>query len=109
MSFRPGELDQRVEFYRAVSAPDGMGGTTETLELITKRWALVRPMSGNETKNFDTVNAETMYLFVVRYPLDILDSDRILWDGEYYNIRARKKPTGRTLYMQIEAERGVAQ
>ena len=108
-NFRPGELDQRIKFYRAVRTDDGMGGATETLELIYTRWALVRPMSGSESKNFDKLNAEAMYLFAVRYPLDILDSDRILWDGDYYNIRARKKPTGRELYMQIEAERGVAQ
>lgn len=109
MTFRPGELDQRIIIERPVMASDGMGGNVATWSTHLTLWALVRPISGNENVDFERVQGEARYLFVVRYPIDIKDADRILWEGDYYNIRVRKKPKGRDLYMQINAERGVAQ
>ena len=109
MAFRPGELDQRITIMRDVETPDGYGGNTTAPTLIHTLWALVRPISGNEITDYDRINAKAKYLFVVRYPIDILDSDRIEWEGTSFNIRLRKEPKGRDLYMQIEAERGVAQ
>ena len=109
MSFRPGELDQQITIERSTSVSDGMGGNTITWATTFTPWALVRPLSGSEKVDFERVQGEARYLFVVRYPIDIKDEDRILWEGDYYNIRVRKKPKGRDLYMQMEGERGVAQ
>jgi head-tail adaptor len=60
-------------------------------------------------ERFDRVNASAMYLFVIRYRTDVEESDRILWKGEFYNIRYIAQGTGRALYLEIDAERGVAQ
>lgn len=109
MAFRPGELDQLITIEEEVNTPDGFGGNTIAWQSKGDVFAHVRPLSGGELTEYQRVNAEARYLFVVRYPVDILDSDRIVWDSEAYNIRVRKKPKGRDLYMQIEAERGVAQ
>lgn len=109
MAFKAGDLDQKISIERYSNVPDGMGGNVTTWAEVLTPWAMVRPVSGNERSGFDQLLAEASYLFVVRYPLAVLDSDRIVWDGDYYNIRLRKKPTGRKLYMQIIAERGVAQ
>lgn len=107
--FRPGELDQYIEVQKQVNASDGMGGNALTWQTKGNIFAHVRPLSGREITDYDRVNAEARYLFVVRYPADIADSDRIIWEGEAFNIRVRKAPKGRDLYMQIEAERGAAQ
>lgn len=109
MAYRPGELDQRIKIMRQTETPDGYGGNTIAWVEQFEIWAKVRPLSGSELTDYDRVNAEAKYIFIIRYPINVLDSDRIDWDGEGYNIRVRKKPTGRSLYMQIEAERGVAQ
>lgn len=109
MAFQPGELDQRVKIMRQVLTPDGYGGNAKTWTEIAEVWAKVMPVSGGEVTDYERVNAEARYLFVIRYPQDVIDSDRLDWDGEGYNIRVRKKPKGRDLYMRIEAERGVAQ
>lgn len=109
MAFRPGELDQYIKIQRESKVSDGYGGSTISWVDYMDLWAHVRPLSGREVTDFNRVNAEARYLFVVRYPSDIQDNDRIEWDGEYFNIRVRKQPKGRDLYMQIEAERGVAQ
>ena len=111
MAFRPGELDQRITIKRKTRTPDGIGGQSFTWSDVSTVWALVRPAGGRESEDFDRLNAPARYLFVVRYPTPAVfrDEDAIEWDGELYNIRVLKRPKGRSLYMQIEAERGVAQ
>ena len=107
--YHSGELRDRVKVLREQITPDGIGGNTSEWVIQGAYWAHVRPLSGREITEYDRVNAEARYLFVVRYPAEIADSDRIIWEGEEFNIRVRKQPKGRDLYMQIEAERGVAQ
>lgn len=110
MAFRPGELDQLITIQRKVNASDDMGGQgVDSWADLFDLWALARPASGRESVDYDRVQGEAKYLFVVRYPVEILDEDRIMWGGVPFNIRFRRQPTGRDLYMQIEAERGVAQ
>lgn len=108
--YQPGELDQLVSVQRKQSTPDGMGGTgpvvwAEQFQL----WAHVRAMSGREVTDYERVNAEARYVMAVRWPVDIREEDAIVWEGDFYNIRALKKPKGRDLYCEIEAQRGVAQ
>jgi len=111
MTYRTGELDQRITFQERISVPDGMGGDTVTWASITNgdAWAHVRPKNGREVTEFDRVNAEAGYLFVVRNRQDITDSNRIIWEGEPFNIQVRKQPKKRALYLEIDADRGVAQ
>jgi len=109
MSYRAGELDQRVKVMRLANAPDGYGGfTTEWLE-AGEYWAHVRPMSGREVVDFERLQGEASYLFVFRNGIDLLDADRLDWYGEQFNIRVRKQPKARAMYVEVEAERGVAQ
>lgn len=109
MGYRVGELDQLIEFNRETLTPDGIGGNVRTWSSIGEVWAHVRPASGKESTDFETVNAEAKYIFIVRWPLAILESDQIVWDGELFNIRVIKRPKTRELYCEIEAERGVGQ
>lgn len=112
MTYRTGELDQRITFQLRQSVPDGMGGNTDTWVDIANTptvWAHARTKGGREVTQYDRVNAEAGYLFVIRNRSDILESYRILWDGEPFNIVTAKKPKGRALYLEIDAERGVPQ
>jgi SPP1 family predicted phage head-tail adaptor len=109
MTYRTGELDQRITFQERSSVPDGMGGDVVTWTNKGDAWAHVRPRGGNENTQFDRVNAEAAYLFVVRNRQDIKDSDRIMWESEPFNIQVRKQPKKRSLYLEIEGDRGVAQ
>lgn len=110
MTYRSGELDQFITVIRDTEVDDGQGGQDLTpSNVVADLYAHVRPMSGNETKKFDKLNAAMTNLFVVRYRDDILETDRISWGSEEYNIRAIQKAGGRKLYLEIFAERGVAQ
>lgn len=112
MTYRAGELDQRITFQERIKTPDGMGGSADTwqnISSLSEVWAHVRPKSGREVTQYDRVNAETSYLFVVRFRDDILERYRILWDGEPFNITSIPKPKSRALYLEITGERGVPQ
>lgn len=109
MAFRPGELDQYVTVQNKTETTDDIGGSSFVWADKFDIWAHVRSLSGREVEDFDRLNANARYLFVVRWPVDILPDDAFLWEGDRYNIRVIKKPKGRDLYCQVEAERGVAQ
>lgn len=108
--WRPGELDQRIDIKRMVKVPDSMGGNDFTLtDVVANLWCKVRPMSGKEVERFQKLNPEFTNLFVVRYRNDLLEDDRVLWNGKEYNIRAISEPSTRSMYLEFYAERGVAQ
>jgi len=48
-------------------------------------------------------------VFVIRNRSDLLESMRIVWDDIPYNIRSINQSKKRAMYLEIEAERGVAQ
>lgn len=109
MSYRVGELDQLITFERQSIVADGLGGGDLSWASVGSVWAHVRPLSGREITDFDRVNAAAKHLFIIRWPIEINESDRIVWDGVFYNIRAIKTPKSRNLYCEIEAERGTGQ
>lgn len=107
--YRPGEMDKRVSILRDVRADDDMGGVTTTTSTVATVWAHARPQTGSEQEFADRVNGQSLYLFVIRFRGDILESDRIEWDGVSYNIRFIRTKGPRHLYLEIDAERGVGQ
>lgn len=107
--YRPGELLERIEIKREDLQPDGMGGNVRTVNVLHTVRAHVRPMSGSEKADFDTVTAPHMYLFVVRRLEDVFEDDRITWRGTDYNIRSISDRGPRSLYLEMMAEREVAQ
>lgn len=110
MTYRAGELDQLITIQREVRTADGMGGAAVTLSTVASDlWAHVRPRSGKELASFDRVEASALYLFVVRYRGDIREDDRVVWNGDTYNIRAILTRGGRSNWLEFDAERGVTQ
>jgi SPP1 family predicted phage head-tail adaptor len=107
--YRPGELDQRIKIMQKQNTPDGMGGNVFAWVETSEVWAMVKSVSGSEVVDYQQVNAEARYLFVVRNGLSVTDSNAIEWEGEFYNIRVRKQPKKRSMYLEIEGVRGVAQ
>lgn len=108
MAYHTGELTERVTFKREVRVDDGMGGSRSEWQDIATRWALVRPMSGRERLAADKVEASANYLIVVRAPLDVQEADIAIWQGQQLNIRFVKRRGTRALFLEIEAEMGVA-
>jgi SPP1 family predicted phage head-tail adaptor len=107
-----GEADQRVTFQRATATPDGIGGVTRTwanFATTATVWAKVTPRLGREGMEQGRINASLTATFTVRYRSDVTELDRLLWRGEAWNIRRIMRKSGRNLWLDIDAERGVAQ
>lgn len=108
---QPGNLDQRITLQTVTRTSDGIGGYTSSWRNIAPAptvWASARPGSAREVLASDRVNAGGLYVFTIRNRDDLNEADRIVWRGENYNIRAVRRRGGRELYLEIEAERGVA-
>lgn len=108
MAYRIGELRERVTIRRTSESADAYGALVPTTTDVATVWALVRPMSGGERSEAQKTEATAMYLVVVRYRDDIRDDDAIIWRGSELNIRLRKDRGPASMFLEIEAERGVA-
>lgn len=109
INYRPDELDQRVEFKSPSFVDDEGGGRTKTFVSNFSCWAKVKSKSGREYNDNDQIEAEGMYTFVIRWRDDFDETNQIFWNDQAYNIRFSSKMGGRKLYLEITAERGVAQ
>tara|TARA_Y100000310_G_scaffold142034_1_gene141491 strand:- start:1635 stop:1961 length:327 start_codon:yes stop_codon:yes gene_type:complete len=107
--YRPDELDQRIEFFAETRTSDGMGGSSVSWVSKGSSWAKAKPLSGKEVERYDQLEASNNYKFVVRNRQDLTESDKITWNGTDYNIRSIPDLGKRVLYLEILAERGVAQ
>lgn len=108
MPYQIGELDQLVIIRREVRTPDGMGGSRLEWQDVDEVWALVRPMSGRERLAAGRVEASANYLVVVYAGTTVLANDIIVWNGIELNVRFPKNRGSRSLFLEIEAEMGVA-
>jgi SPP1 family predicted phage head-tail adaptor len=110
MTFRPGELDQRIELQKEIRTPDNQGGFTKVWETQTEVWAHVRPLRGTERQNGDRTQAEGGYLVVIRYRSDVNETWRINWLGmdRVMNITFAQDGGRRSAYLPLECSRGVA-
>ena len=107
--YRIGELSKRVRFEREVRQDDGIGGYSKTWKKAFNCWAHVRPLRGGEREAADRVYADALYLCVIRFRRDVDERMRFVWDGVPYNIRSVKNSGYSEQYLEMEAERGVAQ
>lgn len=105
----PGALDQRIIIQQETRTADTYGGAAIAWTALATVWAEVRPLSGRERADLAAVEAPASYRFTIRRRADLTEAMRLSWNGGIYNIRFIADRGGRSLYMAIEAERGVAQ
>jgi len=106
-----GRMDQRITFQRAADVSDGAGGFIRTWADVATNptvWADVKAKSGSEALVNGRMTASLVTIFTVWNRSDLSELDRIIWNGEAYNIRGILRFGGATLRLQIEAERGAA-
>ena len=103
-----GPLDQFITIQRKSRVSDNMGGFTESWATWKQVWAGAVAKAGRESLDEGRTNAVFVVVFTI-YTLDgLAETDRILWNGETYNIRGVLRMGGRELHTKVEAERGVA-
>jgi SPP1 family predicted phage head-tail adaptor len=103
-----GKMDQLIDLERRVRTADGAGGFAETFEPINSVWARVVAKSGREGRDEGRTNATYVVQFTIYTLPDLSEKDRVIWNGERYNIRGILRMGDRPLTTVFEAERGVA-
>lgn len=107
-----GQLDQLVTLQARTETADGGGGVSVTWANFAADatvWADPQPLYGKEGVEDGAFNASGAWLFRIRNRTDVTERDRIIWNGEPYNISRVMRRGGREQYLMIEAVRGVAQ
>jgi SPP1 family predicted phage head-tail adaptor len=103
-----GKLDQFITIERRDRTSDGMGGYVEAWVARAEVWANAKAKSGREGLTEGRTSAVFVVTFTIYTLADLNEEDRVLWNGETYNIRGIMREGSRPIYTKFEAERGVA-
>lgn len=102
-----GKLDQFITIQRKTTASDMTGGRVDTWSTWKQVWANVKAKTSREGLEEGRTNATFVVVFTI-YNIAVTEVDRIVWNGERYNIRGVLREGSRAQHVRIEAERGVA-
>lgn len=105
----PGTLDQQIIIQQETRTADSYGGAASAWSALATVWANVRPISARRVTDNAAPEEPATYRFTIRRRSDVTDTMRVSWNGGIYNIRFVADPGPRSLYMTIDAERGIAQ
>jgi len=106
---KPGTFRHTIIIERGVKTPDGSGGNTIVWGTIKTLRAKISPISGRERVYAQRLEADTTHRIMLRYTPGILPSDRINFNGRYFQIRALLNLEEANRFLEISAEEGVAQ
>ena len=106
---KSGSLRQTILIERATLTPDGSGGNTKAWVTHKTLRAKISPLSGKERVYASRLEANITHRLLIRYTTDILPSDRINFNGRYFNIRAILNIEEANRFIEISGEEGVAQ
>ncbi len=110
-STRIGELDQRLELQKEEYVSDGAGGTESEWVSQGTVWAHIRPQSGGERIQSDTLIVEGRFRCWVRNQglgRDLNETWRAVWNGRNYVIEWAGPPSRRELYREVQLKSGSA-
>lgn len=107
-----GEFRFPVVVQRPTYAPDDSGGQTTTWSDIAMVYCAIDNKSGREPYGDGStgrVRTEQQFAFTTWWRDDIQQTDRLVYDNKYWNIRQLNNLQLRNKFLQIVAEAGVEQ
>jgi len=107
--YSPGMLRTAVEFQRSTRTSDGAGGAITTWAAISgaPTRAHVVSLSGFERMQAQRLDAQTSDRVVVRYFAGLTGKDRVLIEGQPYNIVFVNDIERRKRWLSIDVRGGV--
>ena len=108
---RTGRRNKRVTFQTETKVPDGAGGYEHTWGGNVIRWGGFVPERGTEKVQAGRIEAPLGGVLNVRYSSAVAafgSEDRVLIDGQPYNIRSVSNPDQRRKELDFIVEGGVA-
>lgn len=108
-----GAKTELIAVERYVTTPDGGGGNTRAWAQVGQLWAEAQWIGGGEASRQGALRTLSRYKFIVltaaAEAIGITPEDRIVWQGDLYNIRERPQRLPRKPETEIVAETGVTQ
>jgi len=108
--YTAGMLREPVTFQRRTLASDGAGGFSETWAAIpgAPTRAFARTPGGSERYAHDRLEGIARVKLTVRYFAALTEGDAVILRGIRHNIRFINNVQFQDLWLEIDAERGVA-
>ncbi len=107
--YQAGQLQEPVQIIRKTRVADGAGGYTETEATLpspsTFHYAFSRPLRGQEREANGQVQSELGRLFVLWAPVEVRQTDVILYNSRRYQVTAAHDP-GLSKFREVEAVAG---
>mgnify|MGYP003658961065 FL=1 len=104
-----GKLRNAITIERLTLSTDGAGGNTQAWATNKNLKAFIKPMSGGEYLHSQRLEARLSHRIYIRYTTDILNTDRVSYNGRYFQIRAIINIEESNKWLELHCEEGVAQ
>jgi SPP1 family predicted phage head-tail adaptor len=99
---RAGKMDSVITVQRFTSVIDEGGGSVQTwTDLVTVRAQIIQASTEEFIRSYGATD-DTIMIFRTRWIDDIITADRVIYDGEAFNIK-ELKPIGRQRGLDIRA------
>ena len=102
-----GDLKHPVEVQRNTPVDDEAGGYDESWATIETIYCKIKQKSGNEAFQQQNIRAISTHSFWTRYGSSVVEEDRLLYRGDFYNVRNVENIDERDMWLKIDAEKGV--
>ena len=80
------KFDRRISIFARVQTQNDYGEMILTDALKANVWASVTPIGGKETWMASQIVPEAKFKMVIRYRDDLVETDKVLFDGTEYDI-----------------------
>lgn len=102
---KPINLSRRITFERPTETQSDYGGSETVWNEVVTVWADVKfpGVKSGESYIADQQIVAINTVFIVRYRTNVTEKDRILFNGEYYDVLTISEFRDRNHYLRIEA------
>lgn len=105
--FRPGMLRNQVTIETPSRTADGQGGFAVSWSTVATVPAHIKQASGGETVTAMRIEGRKILDCVMRYRTDVSGAERIMFDGQPWNIRDVEDIEYRGRYLRLTLESGA--
>jgi len=102
-----GDLKHPVVIERGTDIDDGSGGTYAEWAVVETVYCAIKQKSGAEKFQQQDIRTVKTKSFITRYGADVTELDRLVFNGQYYNVRSVEDIDERNMWLEIIAEVGV--
>ena len=103
-----GVLKHRISIEESIETPDGGGGFTTVWQKISDDpdiFAAVDPLSSSEQLRFQKLSFTATHRFTIRYREDVTAGQRLIFDGNAYNIVSLTATDANKRFLSIVEEK----